>query len=203
MKPGHGEVLIAEGDVEVAEEEELLVQEFRRQLEEGMWAAVPDVALAHAGYTLTMRRSIPEPGVENQLVQRVGSGEEWESIRATLEKSPAITHVDSPFIRSAMIGAVKALDLVICNLGESGWLEKKVREILKDPDESSRSSRRQVPVSLSLLLEAATAGECVVDDQHDDGADHGNEHRIEIEPGNSGAAYAVEDEASDAGAQNA
>ena len=41
MKPGHGELLIAEGDVEVAEEEELLVQEFRRQLEEGMWAAVP------------------------------------------------------------------------------------------------------------------------------------------------------------------
>jgi hypothetical protein len=42
MKPGHGEVLIAEGDVEVAAEEELLVQEFRRQLEEGMWAAVPE-----------------------------------------------------------------------------------------------------------------------------------------------------------------
>jgi hypothetical protein len=42
MKPGHGEVLIAEGDVEVAEEEELLVQEFRRQLDEGMWAAVPE-----------------------------------------------------------------------------------------------------------------------------------------------------------------
>ena len=42
MKPGHGEVLIAEGDVEVAEEEELLVQEFRRQLDQGMWAAVPE-----------------------------------------------------------------------------------------------------------------------------------------------------------------
>ena len=42
MKPGHGEVLIAGGDVEVAEEEELLVQEFRRQLEQGMWAAVPE-----------------------------------------------------------------------------------------------------------------------------------------------------------------
>jgi hypothetical protein len=42
MKPGHGEVLIAEGDVEVAEEEELLVEEFRRQLGLGMWAAVPD-----------------------------------------------------------------------------------------------------------------------------------------------------------------
>jgi hypothetical protein len=42
LKPGHGEVLIAEGDVEVAEEEELLVEEFRRQLDQGMWAAVPE-----------------------------------------------------------------------------------------------------------------------------------------------------------------
>jgi hypothetical protein len=42
MKPGHGEVLIAEGDVELAEDEELLVEEFRRQLDLGMWAAVPE-----------------------------------------------------------------------------------------------------------------------------------------------------------------
>jgi hypothetical protein len=42
MKPGHGEVLIAEGDVEVAEEEELLIEEFRHQLDQGMWAAVPE-----------------------------------------------------------------------------------------------------------------------------------------------------------------
>jgi len=41
MKPGHGEVLLAEGDVEVAEDEELLVAEFRRQIDSGMWAAVP------------------------------------------------------------------------------------------------------------------------------------------------------------------
>ena len=41
MKPGHGEVLIAEGDVDVAEDEELLVAEFRRQIDAGMWAAVP------------------------------------------------------------------------------------------------------------------------------------------------------------------
>lgn len=41
MKPGHGDVLLAEGDIEVAEDEERLVAEFRRQLEEGMWAAVP------------------------------------------------------------------------------------------------------------------------------------------------------------------
>ncbi len=34
MKPGHGEVLLAEGDVEVQAEEEQLVAEFRRQLDE-------------------------------------------------------------------------------------------------------------------------------------------------------------------------
>ena len=41
MRPGHGEQLIAEGDIEVAEDEERLVEEFRRQLELGMWAAIP------------------------------------------------------------------------------------------------------------------------------------------------------------------
>ena len=41
MKPGHGEVLIAEGDVELPHDEERLVAEFRRQLDAGLWAAVP------------------------------------------------------------------------------------------------------------------------------------------------------------------
>jgi hypothetical protein len=41
MKPGHGEVLIAEGDVELRADELRLIQEFRDQLESGMWAAVP------------------------------------------------------------------------------------------------------------------------------------------------------------------
>ena len=41
MKPGHGEVLIAEGDVDVAADEERLIEEFRRQLDAGLWAAVP------------------------------------------------------------------------------------------------------------------------------------------------------------------
>jgi hypothetical protein len=41
MRPGYGEQLIAEGDVAVAEEQERLVEEFRRQLDQGMWAAVP------------------------------------------------------------------------------------------------------------------------------------------------------------------
>jgi molybdopterin converting factor small subunit len=41
MRPGHGEILIAEGDVERAEDEQRLVEEFRRQLDGGLWAAVP------------------------------------------------------------------------------------------------------------------------------------------------------------------
>ena len=41
MKPGHGDVLLAEGDPDVAVDEERLVAEFRRQLELGMQAAVP------------------------------------------------------------------------------------------------------------------------------------------------------------------
>ena len=44
MKPGHGEVLIAEGDLEIPEDERALIEAFREQLELGMWAAVPVVA---------------------------------------------------------------------------------------------------------------------------------------------------------------
>ena len=41
MKPGHGEVLIAEGDATRADDEQRLIDEFRRQLDAGLWAAVP------------------------------------------------------------------------------------------------------------------------------------------------------------------
>jgi hypothetical protein len=44
MRPGFGEQLIAEGDVEVAEDEQALIEEFRRQLDLGMWAAVPTLS---------------------------------------------------------------------------------------------------------------------------------------------------------------
>jgi hypothetical protein len=39
--PGQGEIVLAEGDPELSEDEERLIREFRRQLETGMWAAVP------------------------------------------------------------------------------------------------------------------------------------------------------------------
>jgi hypothetical protein len=46
MKPGHGEILLAEGDVQVEEDEQVLIEEFRRQLDQGMWAAVPTTGSA-------------------------------------------------------------------------------------------------------------------------------------------------------------
>ncbi len=41
LEPGHGEIVLAEGDIEVPEQEEELVEAFRRQLDLGMAAAVP------------------------------------------------------------------------------------------------------------------------------------------------------------------
>jgi len=41
MKPGLGDQLLAEGDPDVAEDERRLIEAFRRQLDQGMWAAVP------------------------------------------------------------------------------------------------------------------------------------------------------------------
>jgi hypothetical protein len=46
MKPGHGEILLAEGDPEVAAEERELIEAFRAQLDQGLWAAVPTATTA-------------------------------------------------------------------------------------------------------------------------------------------------------------
>jgi hypothetical protein len=52
MKSGHGDVLLAEGDPEVSADEERLLAEFRRQLDQGMWAAVPTGARGHRQATM-------------------------------------------------------------------------------------------------------------------------------------------------------
>jgi hypothetical protein len=41
VKPGHGDVVLAEGDVSVPEQHAELLAAFRRELDAGMWAAVP------------------------------------------------------------------------------------------------------------------------------------------------------------------
>lgn len=60
MRPGHGEVLIAEGDVGVRAEEELLIAEFGRQLDSGMWAAVPTTDASSGRREAQMARSFDE-----------------------------------------------------------------------------------------------------------------------------------------------
>ncbi len=55
MKPGHGEVLLTEGDPQLQHDEERLVEEFRRQLDEGMWAAVPTRSVAGRREALMVR----------------------------------------------------------------------------------------------------------------------------------------------------
>lgn len=59
MKPGHGEVLIAEGDVELPQDERRLVEEFRHQLDAGLWAAVP-LDHGHGRREAVMVRSFDE-----------------------------------------------------------------------------------------------------------------------------------------------
>jgi len=46
MMPGYGETLVCEGDPRVDDERDELVTAFRRQLDEGMWAAVPTTSSA-------------------------------------------------------------------------------------------------------------------------------------------------------------
>jgi hypothetical protein len=41
LKPGHGEIVVAEGDIDAPEQERELIEAFRRELDSGMWAAVP------------------------------------------------------------------------------------------------------------------------------------------------------------------
>ena len=59
IDPGAGDVLLAEGDPEIGEDEERLVEEFRRQLEHGMWAAVPLAGTA-GRHEATMVRDFAE-----------------------------------------------------------------------------------------------------------------------------------------------
>jgi len=68
MKPGHGEVLLAEGDVQVEEDERALIEEFRRQLDSRMWAAVPiaGAQLAANQQLFDIERGRAAPGTPSQ-----------------------------------------------------------------------------------------------------------------------------------------
>jgi hypothetical protein len=68
MKPGHGEVLLAEGDRRVEADEERLVEEFRRQLDEGMWAAVPTTRTGSGRREALMVKEFADIPVEAERV---------------------------------------------------------------------------------------------------------------------------------------
>jgi hypothetical protein len=68
MRPGHGELLLAEGDRHVREDEERLIEEFRRQLEEGMWAAVPTSDPSTGRREATMVKDYTEIPLEAERV---------------------------------------------------------------------------------------------------------------------------------------
>ena len=68
MKPGHGEVLLAEGDRGVDEDEERLIAEFRRQLDEGMWAAVPTTDLGSGRREAQLVRTYSEIPLDAERV---------------------------------------------------------------------------------------------------------------------------------------
>src|SRR2546421_41222 len=58
MKPGHGEVLIAEGDPEIVEDEERLGGGVRTQLEAGAWAGGPRAGPAGQRRALVVRSCV-------------------------------------------------------------------------------------------------------------------------------------------------
>jgi hypothetical protein len=76
MKPGHGEVLLTEGDPRLREDEERLVEEFRRQLDQGMWAAVPTTTHGRGRREALLVRSYGEipPGAERVIFFPRASG---------------------------------------------------------------------------------------------------------------------------------
>ena len=68
MRPGFGDVLLAEGDREIAADEERLIEEFRRQLELGMWAAVPiEQASGHREAEMVREFGEIPPGAEQVI----------------------------------------------------------------------------------------------------------------------------------------
>ena len=85
MRPGHGEVLIAEGDPEVDDEQRALIDAFRKQLDEGMWAAVPTTVGGRRQAEMVREGRLAELiAIEDQteIVLRHASDEFLDQVRA-------------------------------------------------------------------------------------------------------------------------
>jgi hypothetical protein len=74
MTPGDGDRLLVEGDPQVAGDHERLVAEFRRQLDLGMWAAVPTASRGHREAVLVRDFDEVPAGAERVLFYPPAAG---------------------------------------------------------------------------------------------------------------------------------
>ena len=74
MTRGDGDRLLAEGDPRVAADHERLVEEFRRQLDLGMWAAVPTATRGHREAVLVRDFAEVPAGAERVLFYPPAAG---------------------------------------------------------------------------------------------------------------------------------
>lgn len=98
--------MLAEGDPEVAEDSERLIEEFRRQLELGMWAAVPQPDAAGRREATLVRdfAEIP-PGAERVIFfPRAAGGSEPERRARELLRSVAGEQVADTYERLGFVG---------------------------------------------------------------------------------------------------
>jgi hypothetical protein len=83
LKPGHGEIVLAEGDVEVPEQERELIEAFRRELDAGMWAAVPTTAKGGRREAEMVRRfeEVPRDAKRVIFFPRAAGGSQPPAVR--------------------------------------------------------------------------------------------------------------------------
>src|ERR671923_44581 len=166
MRPGHGEQLIAEGDPEIAQEHERLVEEFRRQLEQGMWAAIP---LTTETGRLDRRRALREarrrgeaapydPGRERRAEQRAR-----ELLKSCVNEEEWAMYRDLGFLRvwggqSDTVGEMRGVDYayliyphkpIVAYLPQTGRLLNEY--CVEFPDETRPYGSARLPDSDDVL----------------------------------------------------
>lgn len=106
MTPGQGDVLLAEGDPDLAEDEARLIAEFRRQLELGMWAAVPQPGTAGRREATMVRDFAEIPSGAEQVIffPRAAGGSEAERRARELLRSVAGDAVAETYERLGFVG---------------------------------------------------------------------------------------------------
>ena len=123
MTPGKGDVLLAEGDPDVAEDEERLVEEFRRQLDLGMWAAVPTEEAGRHEATMVRDFSEVPPGTERVIFFPQAAG---GSAMADVRARDLLRSV----VGDELADMYESLGFLATEVGEAGYLVYPQRPIV-------------------------------------------------------------------------